>query len=369
MNSSPQIGVLGVDPRLAFELRHWQAAEPGKASDGYTLAWLVACHLRARGRDNLDEPLLATLAEIAHRHHGHDGFLDAYLDCVLARHHGRFGSRGYLASPLLELIMADRRSRLTPERLTVLLLADVIRYEAQAESVAALDRNTRGDRATHAARFIAEAEPALGSGAPTPPGTVAGEWLALTVLPVSAAHDEYVLIRALQAQEMLFGLLTDLVTSATEAALGGELPDAAATVRRAHTVFRRAGTLVRVVSTMRGADVETLSAHVEGTDALRSEAYQRFGRACRTSRAAAPGLAEVVAGLRGPLTSPELAELTDAMAALEAAHQAWKALHHGRAAEIIGGASDSAAVLHVQRCMDDRLFGTDAVREVFGSAR
>jgi hypothetical protein len=66
------------------------------------------------------------------------------------------------------------------------------------------------------------------------------------------------------------------------------------------------------------------------------------------------------------VTSPELAELMDAMAALEAAFQAWKSLHHGPAAAIVGAASDVAAVLHVQRCMDDRLFGSDAVREVFG---
>jgi len=71
--------------------------------------------------------------------------------------------------------MADGRSGISRERLTVLLLADVIRYEAQPESVAALDEYTRDNRTLHAARFIAEAEPALLSGAPTPPGTVAGE--------------------------------------------------------------------------------------------------------------------------------------------------------------------------------------------------
>lgn len=383
MNSSPQIGVLesstsgaatvapGVDPRLAFELRRWRAAEPGQGCDGYTLAWLVACHVRATGRDHLDEPLVAALAEISRRHRGHDHFLDAYLDCVLARQHGVLDSRGYLASPLLELIMADRRSGITPERLTVLLVADVIRYEAQPESVAALDVYTRENRELHAARFIAEAEPALGSGAPTPPGTAAGEWMALTVLPVSPAHDEYVLIRSLQAQELLFALLTDMITSAAASARAGDLLGAAAEVRRAHTVFQRAGTLVQLVSTMRGTDVETLSSHVEGTTALRSEACRRFERACRApSDGAAPAdegdLAGAVAARRGAVTSPELAELMDAMAALEAAFQAWKSLHHGPAAAIVGAASDVAAVLHVQRCMDDRLFGSDAVREVFG---
>jgi tryptophan 2,3-dioxygenase len=407
MDSSSQIGVLeasafggasavdrvstsggasaasGVDPRLAFELRRWQSAEPGQAFDGYTLAWMVACHLRARGRDHLGEPLLAALADIARRHRGHDHFLDAYLDCVLARYQGRFGSRAYLASPLLELIMADRRSGLGSERLTVLLIADVIRYESQPESMAELDEYTRDTRALHSARYIAESEPALGSGAPTPPGTAAGEWMALTVLPVSAAHDEYVLIRALQAQELLFGLLTDMITSATEAARASDLLDAAAIVRRAHKVFRRAGTLARVVSTMRGADVEQLAGHVEGTSALRSEAYQRFVRACRTPAEGSPGRAQLTGGLakaladqRGTVTSPELAELMDAMAALEASHQAWKAVHHGPAAAIIGAESGSrsgpggtAAVLHVQHCMDNRLFGSDALREVFGPGR
>lgn len=407
MDSSPRTGVLetsaigaatvapGVDPRLAFELRRWTAAEPGQASDGYTLAWLVACHVRATGRDHLDEPLVGALAEISRRHRGHDHFLDAYLDCVLARHHGDLDSRSYLASPLLELIMADRRSGITPERLTVLLVADVIRYEAQPESVAALDAKTRQNRELHAARFIAEAEPALGSGAPTPPGTAAGEWMALTVLPVSPAHDEYLLIRALQAQELLFGQLTDLITSATAAARAGDLLGAAATVRRAHAVFQRAGTLVRVMSTMRGADVEALSSHVEGTTALRSQAHQRFERACGSASGGSAsaaggglagaaggglvgvaggglvgvadgGLAGAVADYRAAVTSPELAELMDAMAALEAAHQAWKSLHHGPAAAIVGGAPDAAAVLHVQRCMDERLFGSDAVGEVFG---
>lgn len=383
----------GVDPRLAFELRRWQSAEPGQAGDGYTLAWLVACHLRARGRDHLDERLLVELVDIRLRHRGHDGFLDAYLDCVLARHQGRFGSREYLALPLLKLIMEDGRSGLTAERLSVLLIADVIRYEAQPESVAALEAYTRENRALHAARFIAEADPSLGNGAPTPPGTAAGEWIALTVLPVSAAHDEYALIRVLQTQELLFGLLTDMITAATESARAGDLAEAAVIVRRAHTVFRRAGTLVRVLSTMRGPDVDDLSVHVEGTAALRSTAHQRFERACRTRGGTLPangvpaigaparpadgvagpagGLAGLVASRRGPLTSPELAELMAAMAALEAVHQAWKALHHGPAAAIIAAGpdkarSDEAAVLHVQRCMDDRLFGSDALREVFG---
>ena len=148
-------------------------------------------------------------------------------------------------------------------------------------------------------------------------------------------------------------------------------------------VFRRAGTLARLVSTMRGADVENLAGHVEGTGALRSAAYQRFERACRTPSAGDPGRAQPTGGLakaladqRGAVTSPELAELMEAVAALEASHQASKAVHHGPAAEIIGAASDAgsgpggtAAVLHVQHCMDNRLFGSDAVREVFGPGR
>lgn len=355
-----------VDPRLAFELRRWQVAEPGQARDGYTLAWLVACHLRARGRDHLDGQLLVALADIRVRHRGHDRFIDAYLDCVLARHQCGFGSREYLALPLLELIIDDDRTRLGRERLAVLLVADVIRYESRPESVATLDGYTRENRALHAARFIAEAEPSLASGVPMPPGTAAGEWMALTVLPVSAAHDEYLLIRALQAQELLFDLLTDMITSATGSVRGGDLTGAAEVVRQAHRVFRRADTLVRLLSTMGGADVEVVADHLRGSTALRSRAHQRFENACRTSSARG-GLGGALADQCGPLTSPALAELMEVMATLEVAHQAWKAVHHGPAADIVGAASgcataETAAVLHVQDCMENRLFGTGALR-------
>lgn len=95
-----------------------------------SLARLVTAQVRATGRHHLGEPLLAALEDVQHRHCAHDAFLDAFLDSILARRQDRFRNQTYLALPLLDRILADPSSGLNPERLSAMLVANVIRHEA-----------------------------------------------------------------------------------------------------------------------------------------------------------------------------------------------------------------------------------------------
>lgn len=319
MDSAIQTTTLAELPRadalLTAELRRWRAAEPGELIDGFMLAWLVTTRIRAVGRERIGEPLLTALAEIDDRHRGSDRYLDVFLDSLLAPHRDRRGSQAYLVLPLLELIVDDTASNLDPVRLSALLMADVICHENRRES--RLDPTTRTRRTKHATRFVAEAEPGLDLGVPAPPGTTAGEWLSLTVLPVSTAHDEYCFIRALQAYELVFGTLTDEIRAAAEAARAGHGNSAVAAVQRADRVFRRAAALLRLLATTRADDFQEFGEHAWATGVELPETYRGFEQA----------YAEV------PVSS---AELRAAMESLETSHRRWNTVRHGFALRLLG---------------------------------
>lgn len=301
----------GTDARLAAELGRWKTG-PG---DGFLLAWLVTARVRTVGREALDPGLLTALAGIDERQRGADRYLDAFLDAVLAGHRDRRDGPAYLTLPLLELIAEDPASHLDPDRLSALLMADVIQHESRPES--RLDPITRERRTRHAARFVAEAEPGLDIGVPAPPGTTAGEWLSLTVLPVSTAHDEHVFIRALQAYELVFGTLTDTLRAAATAARSGETETAVAAVERAERVFRRAAVLLRLLATIRAEDFREFGVSPWTIGVELPGAYRGFERA----------YAEVPADPAG---------LRAALESLEAGHRRWNTVRQGFARRLRG---------------------------------
>ena len=350
-------------------LAGWRCADPGPHADGRALARLVTRHIRRVGRHALPAPVLDALAEIAHRHRGRDPFLDDFLDAVLARHHDRFHNASYLALPLLARIVDDS----DPEHLSALLLADVVRHERRHAD--RLDPAVGRKRIRHATRFVSTVDGGLVDDV-APPATRAGEWFALSALPVSTEHDEYFFIRALQAHELVFTTLTALLRSATEATRGGRLGDATALMTRALAVFERAGLLFRLVATLRAASFRAFREHTDGASAIQSEAYKRFELACGEPsrarldaegfaavpavRAEADGhdsLARALADLPGgPPTG-----LAAAVADLESAHQRWKTTHHSLAVRMLGDARGSgytAGVPYLAACRAHRLVGT-----------
>jgi tryptophan 2,3-dioxygenase len=363
-----------VGAALAREIDAWRSAGPATATDGLALARLITGELRRIGRHALPPPLLDALAEIAERSRGRDPFLDDYLDAVLARHEDRFQNSAYLALPLLGRILADPAS--DPERLSALLLADVVRHEERHR-----DRTGRGvscKRIRQAARFVWAVDRSLDSDV-APPATLAGAWFELTALPVSTEHDEYFFIRALQAHELVFTTLTDLLRGATTAVRSGRLDEATARVERASAVFERASLLFRLVATMSVDAFHGFRRYTDGASAIQSEAYKRFEIACGEPGSArlaseafagvpavreeaddhdnlARALADLAAG--GPRRGA--AAMAEAVAKLEAAHQRWKTTHHSLAVRMLGDAPGSgytAGVPYLAACRANRLVG------------
>ena len=223
------------------------------------------------------------MEDVQCRHLGRDAYLDAYLDAILARRQDRFRNQTYLTLPLLELILTDPESGLDPERLSVMLIADVIRHESQPSSLDATGEATNRKRIQHAGRIVAAVNP---HECPMPPKTPAGQWFALSALPVSTVHDEYFFIRALQTHEMVYTTLAAQLRAATAALRSGQVAAAAALVRRANEVFQRAALLFRMVATMRPGDFHAFRVYTDGASAIQSEAYKRFEIACRRPSAA-----------------------------------------------------------------------------------
>ena len=377
-------------------LRPRQAAVPFKArtltvardlpTDALGLARVVTRQVREGGKHVLPASLREALVRLRERG-GRDRFVAAFLDCLLDKHDDRFHNRTYLAIALLELILDDSRSGLDPERLSTLLMADVIRHESAVAAAPASgdddrpDARTLGARLTHARRFVAECGVPEGAPSPVPPDGVVGEWFAMTAQPVSVVHDEYFFLRALQCHEMVFTGLTGNVLGATAALREGNIRSAGQQLAAAVAAFEKAALLFRVVATMRVAAFHAFREFTQGASAIQSEAYKRFEIACGRPLAErlvsdafgnVPAVrSEVLAGA-DDLSSAYLAarpsgrpdgtaweRLDAALVALEPRHQRWKTTHHRLAARMLGDASGSgytAGVPYLRQCLDNRLF-------------
>lgn len=227
--------------------------------------------VRAGGTHALSRPLRAGLA--AARDHGRpDPREAAFLDAVLGRHDGRFVNRAYLALPLLERLLPG----LGPDRLTALLMADVLRHETTA-GPAGLDARTHARRLRYA-RHVHDA--ALDGAGPVTADPATLAWLAATALPVSTQHDERFFLRALQAHEMTFTVAVDGVRAATADVRAGDLAAAPAALERATAAVRRSALLFPLVGTMRPAAFHAFRVHTDGASAIQSDQYKRFEAAC-----------------------------------------------------------------------------------------
>ncbi|MGQ0575730.1 MAG: hypothetical protein ACT4RN_16230 [Pseudonocardia sp.] len=341
---------------LAGEIDRFRRA--GVHADALALARSVGAHVLRRGRHHLGDGLLTALDAIRRGHGGRDAFLDAQLDAVLARRRGRFRNQSYLALPLVELVRADLG--IDHERMSALLMADVVRHELRPAHAPRLDHRTRQARVRHAARFVTTVDRALDV------RWLPGPWFALTVLPVSGEHDEYVFIRALQAQEMVFTNLADGIRGATEALRGGDVTAATAAVTDAGEMLGRAGLVFGLVATVRRAAFHAFRRHGEGTGVFRSESYSRFAQECSDHAGREAG-----AGPAGPDTfarawrdvrrpGPVADELDRAVAHLEAVHRRWTISRHALAASLLGdGPGHPESLMAVHSSLDDGLFSLD----------
>ncbi|MEJ3659178.1 tryptophan 2,3-dioxygenase family protein [Actinomycetes bacterium KLBMP 9759] len=337
----------------------------------------AAREFRRHGKQFAAPELLVRLGELR-RSAPAGSDLEAFLDCALDKPEGRFHNRTYLALAQLERVRDGLG--VDADRFATLLVADIVRHEVGGPAGAERpDGRTVRTRLRHCLRFVtgravdgdADGAAALAE-LPAPP---ASPWFATTVAPVSPLHDEYFFIRALQAHEMIFTALADDVEAATAALRERAVAVALTRLDHAIATMERAGMLFRIVATMQAATFHSFREHTQGASAIQSEAYKRFELACgpptaeRLRSDAFTSVPRVVAGppgddltgaiLDGTFTAAEVRALDERIAAVEAAHQRWKAAHHGIAARVLGDAHGSgytAGVPYLRACLDNRLF-------------
>ncbi|WP_060178681.1 MULTISPECIES: tryptophan 2,3-dioxygenase family protein [unclassified Streptomyces] len=401
------------DERCASTLRavrRWVAADRIPVeSDGLALARSVNDHVRRTGKHFLPQRMLLRLSEIRRRDAADLPFLHAFLDCLLDKHEGRFWNRTYLSLPILELLLDERNSGVSADRMSTLLMADVVRFEAGAAGGSREgpgrgrpDAETVSTRLRHALRFVARGVGGSAaedlpsrlddtSGArieelvdhlPRPPATDAWAWFDVTVQPVYVLHDEYFFIRILQAHEMLFTAMAGHVRSAVAALREGNPEKGAERIDDAVAMFERAAGLFRTVATMRAEHFSAFRHYTQGASAIQSEQYKRFESLCgvpRTPRlhstaftsvpavraeAQAPGHDTVARAYldlrreRGP-GGAAWGRLDAALGRLESRHQRWKSAHRGLAARMLGNAHGSGytdGVPYLTGALDNRLF-------------
>jgi tryptophan 2,3-dioxygenase len=403
-----ELGRADAVERLAAELVRWLAPEPPAHLDGLELARLVTRQVRWVGTHALDPALLADLAAVRARHRGREPILDDFLDCVLAKHDGRYWNRTYLCLPVLERLAMGPDAPLDPVGLAALLAADVVRYELCAsrrgKAVSGLDRpdgRTLHTRVRQAARFKSASlgaelaadllaavahDPESGlpeilAALPVAPEPWAAEWLEVTVQPVSTVHDEYFFIRALQCHEIVYGIAAGSVAQAVAALVDGRPDDASRCIDRATVMVERGQSLFRMVATMRYEAFHTFREFTQGASAIQSEQYKRFEARCWTPTAdrlsspafdSVPAVRAELGHNRGTLMGawldadrrrpgdPALARVAASMAALEAAHRRWKTTHVTVATRMLGaarGSGDTSGVPYLRAWMDHPLFG------------
>ncbi|MFE4258417.1 tryptophan 2,3-dioxygenase family protein [Streptomyces sp. NPDC056883] len=388
------------------EITRWAAADRmPEECDGISLARSVTEQVRLTGKHFLSNETLRRLSDIGRRHGANRPFLSAFLDCALDKHEGRFHNRTYLALPVLELLMDDRNAAPSADRMSTLLMADVVRFEIEAAAGSPEgpgrdrpDAPTLSTRLRHALRLVtgldrpgfdrpgfdrpgfdrpeADGLPSrlahaprsrlegLADRLPRPPATDRGRWFDVTVQPVSVVHDEYFFIRVLQTHEMHFTAIAESMKNAIGALRAGNAERAVELVEHAVAMFERAATLFRVVATMRAEQFSAFRQYTQGASAIQSEQYKRFESLCgvppvpRLESSAFTSVPAVRAEVQDPghdtvtrayldlrnegrVDGERWNRLDMAISRLERGHQRWKSAHRGLAARMLGDAHGS----------------------------
>jgi tryptophan 2,3-dioxygenase len=324
--------------------------------------------------------------------------LARFLDSALDKHDGRFANPTYLALEQLGLPGADGcpepgHALRTRDRLLVLLLADVMRFELSAlDGETDLmpqmrpDRRTVSKRCRHALRAIGPALERLGLATPAAEDpleaarAVAAEVLGgalpeerstlqLTALHVSQVHDEYMFIRGLQAYEATFALIAVQLRWAVALLRRGQAEQATETIEAAAQILGESSQLWSYVATMQAESFLTFREFTDGASAIQSRNYKLMESLCRRPdperldspayesvpevRAVATSGQPTIAGAlddaiaEGRLTPAAHTALSAAMDRFEAAVMKWRKTHHSLAARMLGdrrGTGDTAGV-------------------------
>ncbi|MET7369057.1 tryptophan 2,3-dioxygenase [Streptomyces sp. NPDC005566] len=261
----------------------------------------------ALGRERL-APEAPTRADAADRL-----LLDRFLDTALDKWDGRYDYPSYTSLSVLGLPTADdgpaaaEAARVTRDRLTVQLLADLLRFElAAAEGRTEWLPEMRPEarmvekRCRLAVRVARPALARLGYGerltAAEPAEQAAQLWelvdgelldpherqvLKLSMLPVYISHDEHMFIRVLQTFETTFALLALSIRTAIGDLDGARTGDAAGHLSVAETALAESAPLFSLLATMQVESFRVFRDFTEGASAIQSRNYKLVESLCR----------------------------------------------------------------------------------------
>ncbi|MEV6582874.1 tryptophan 2,3-dioxygenase [Streptomyces sp. NPDC051582] len=239
--------------------------------------------------------------------------LDRFLDTALDKWDGRYDYPTYTSLSVLGLPTADdgaaaaRAARTTRDRLTVQLLADLLRFELSAAQgrtdwLPQMRPDARLVEKRHrlAVRVAKPALARLGHGelltAAEPADQAAQLWefvegelldphernvLRLSMLPVYTSHDEHMFIRVLQTFETTFALLALSIRTAIGCLEGARAQDAAGHLKAAETVLSESAPLFSLLATMQVESFRTFREFTDGASAIQSRNYKLVESLCR----------------------------------------------------------------------------------------
>jgi tryptophan 2,3-dioxygenase len=238
--------------------------------------------------------------------------LARFLDTALDKFDRRYDNPSYLALEQLSLPGADGRERdpraaaAHRDRLLVLLIADMLRFELEAaegrtdlQPEMRPDRRVTAKRCRHGLRVARPALERLGLTIPVDeadPLVAAGRFcctvlrsatpaelrtLQLTALPVSLVHDEYMFIRVLQSYETAFSFAAVALSAAIEAIGAGNGQAAARLIGEAETALGESSPLFSLIGTLQPEAFLRFREFTDGASAIQSRNYKRVESLCR----------------------------------------------------------------------------------------
>ena len=255
--------------------------------------------------------------------------LAAFLDTALDKFDGRYDNPSYLALEQLGLPGADGcpdpgHAAHRRDRLTALLMADVLRFELATlhgciDLMPELRPNERivGKRCRHALRAILPVLERLGIDVEVDPDDPMGtghrvcravfadagaeerRTVQLTGIPVSLVHDEYMFIRSLQAYETTLALIGVQLGAAVAALSRGDAATAAGQLRAAAAIMAESSPFWSLTATMQPEAFLRFREWTDGASAIQSRSYKRVESRCRRPDARAPRLPGLRVGPRG----------------------------------------------------------------------
>ncbi|MFJ1542342.1 tryptophan 2,3-dioxygenase family protein [Micromonospora chalcea] len=364
-----------------------------RCSDDFPYRDVVAS-VREHGKHFVPPQMLEVLGqarEVANSVAGPDAggrLLRSFLNVLLDKADGRYDYRTYLALELLPLPDADRGDIVVDaaaalryrDRLVVALIADVLRFE----HAAAEDRRqplpelrpapglTRkrlrlGMRVLQPAlaRLGLEQACAVDDVRPDRLWRAVEDFLdqderqavALSMLPVSRVHDEYLFLRVLQSWEATFALVAVDLCGVIQLLGDGHAVHGGARLDAATGILREASPLFSLLATMQVAAFRDFRRWTEGASAIQSYSYKLVESLCRRPELArlhsvafqsAPqarmralsGQATVQSQV-GKLERAGFAavvedQLVESMASFAAALTGWRRTHYSLAVRMLG---------------------------------